>query len=509
MASFIPRVGDKGVGRPGLQRFSTEPEQVLGQDMGLVELEVTMLGGPGYSPHKGEKATVSIHWILFSPNQADRDKPAEDGMDVFVHGVPANSEQWGQVVNMTSKYTGWAVAIDLPGMGKSSDPPRWDYTWYNDAAVIREFLLFLKESPTFPGSPDKFDVNGEDWGGGVALTFFALYPEMCVLGTVQNPISLDGYPVAEIETIGRLMFLIVAVEGGDREALVQLLGKWMEFPETLVQILKTMVVNERAWNAFSLRKIRGPYELTNYHEGGSTIELLKEGRKDNGYGPAWKPDPNLVTLDAEGYDPELAQKFKNWKALIKRASWLDPKQLMDLDYSRIDFPVNVVWGQNDNMMPASQAVWYKTILTNPKAFVIITRIPNAGHFSHIDQPGPVADSHLNFITTFHPKKTDALIRPYAGELSVVTVEFLEYFYCPSDPLDINLPLHTRNGHSSILTSESSTTTTIIAVGSEKKSNGSEKKYTAPFPSSKVVGGGRNQQKKKNLESIVKEINDSK
>ena len=523
MASFVPRVGDEGVGKPGLWRFSTEPTGVHGRDMGTVSLVVTMLGGPGYTPHEGDEVSVDIHWMLFPPNDLDRNKDAEDGTLIFTHGVPTSSEQWAPVANMTSKYTGWSVAIDTPGMGRSSDPPHWDYTFKNDAALIKEFSSFLQRSEHFPGEPTKFHVYGDDWGGGAAVTFFTLYPEMCNLGTAQNPISFDGWPVGEIETIGRLMVLIVAIDEGDRDAEAQLLGEWMSFPETFVQILKTMVVNERAWNAFSLRKIRGPYELTHYRGGGSTIESLMKGKKlGTGYGPAWKPDPGLVTEGSPDYDPELAQKFKNWKALIKRASWLDPRQLTELDYSRINFPINIVWGQKDNMMPASQAWWFKLIVTNGQ--VLVTRIPDAGHFANLDQPGLVADALLNFITAFDPRRMGALIRPYAGELSVITAEFLEYYYSPSNPLAINDPLHTRGlappptfepPTPTSFTSGVTRTMIIAALGSDDRrsgrDSGTKKKHAVPLPraTSRTVAAEKKREKEETVDDLVAKINGSR
>ena len=47
-------------------------------------------------------------------------------------------------------------------------------------------------------------VAGDDWGGGIALTFAALYPKRTDLLITIDPVAYHQWPVAEIEAIGRL-----------------------------------------------------------------------------------------------------------------------------------------------------------------------------------------------------------------------------------------------------------------------------------------------------------------
>lgn len=46
-------------------------------------------------------------------------------------------------------------------------------------------------------------ICGDDWGGGIALTFAALYPERTELLISIDPVCYDVWPVPELEAVGR------------------------------------------------------------------------------------------------------------------------------------------------------------------------------------------------------------------------------------------------------------------------------------------------------------------
>lgn len=75
----------------------------------------------------------------------------------------------------------------------------WDYTFENDAHMMAELMD--------QWGYDKMVICGDDWGGGIALMFAALYPERTELLIAMDPVCLDIWPVPEIEAVGRAHFI--------------------------------------------------------------------------------------------------------------------------------------------------------------------------------------------------------------------------------------------------------------------------------------------------------------
>ena len=70
-----------------------------------------------------------------------------------------------------------------------------------------------------------------------------------------DPIAFDGYPVAEIQAIGRTA----------RLSEDQFRAGMAAFDQTLVQIVKTMTYDMNKWNQYTLRAIKETYVDTDYH----------------------------------------------------------------------------------------------------------------------------------------------------------------------------------------------------------------------------------------------------
>ena len=77
-----------------------------------------------------------------------------DGLPtVFVHGNPTHSEQWVPFLDLT---VGPAIALDLPGWGRSERPPGFDYTMQGLARFLDRFLETLQITD--------YRLTVHDWG---------------------------------------------------------------------------------------------------------------------------------------------------------------------------------------------------------------------------------------------------------------------------------------------------------------------------------------------------------
>jgi pimeloyl-ACP methyl ester carboxylesterase len=106
-----------------------------------------------------------------------------DGLPtVFVHGNPTHSEQWVPFLDLT---VGPAIALDLPGWGRSERPPGFDYTMQGLARFLDRFLETLQITD--------YRLTVHDWGG-VALITAQRHPERVAGLVVINSVPLlPGY----------------------------------------------------------------------------------------------------------------------------------------------------------------------------------------------------------------------------------------------------------------------------------------------------------------------------
>lgn len=299
---------------------------------------------------------------------------------LFLHGVPANRSSYLHIQKRLSPFCR-TVAIDMLGMGESSKPlmygkgqdmedlgfpegtKPWD--WITDVDIIDQAMQKL-----YPG--EKFIFFADDWGAGQCMHYAAKYNDkrllaMCLL----DPIAFDGYPVSEIQAIGRAS----AIE--DDNMFMMAMGA---IDQTMVQIFKTMVHNpDKVYNQYTLRDIKKTYIDTDYE---------RSARK---YGE----DATSMTLRL---------KWKAIRVLADRAAILSPALLLPyhptknpkgVKFSNITVPVLVEWGQFDNMMPPAQLYRFQHALH--KSRVEIHMVPDAGHFAGIDNPDDVSATLLNFL----------------------------------------------------------------------------------------------------------------
>ena len=172
---------------------------------------------------------------------------------LFLHGVPTNRRQWEDIQTHVSRFAE-TIAIDMLGMGESTKPrmygkkhdaalnDRW--LWKHDLDYIDKLM-----EHEYPGR--KFIFVADDWGSGIASHYAAKYNSNRLNAFVQlDPIAFDGYPVNEIQAIGRASLIPNTPEGDAMFA-----GAMGAFDQTLVQIYKTMVYDSSVYNQYKLRNV--------------------------------------------------------------------------------------------------------------------------------------------------------------------------------------------------------------------------------------------------------------
>ena len=318
---------------------------------------------------------------------------------IFIHGVPTNRRQWYDVQKRVAHFTR-TLSFDLLGMGDSDKPRMYGYQqsvnfsvgnwphyhanpdqppvsaweWRFDSIYISQLVKKM-----FPN--EKVTVVADDWGGGVASWFVAQFPELCNGLIKLNSIDFDGYPVSEIQAIGRAAMI---------ENEEDFMKGMFAFDQTLVQIYKTMVRDPAVYNQYKLRDIKFPYVDTDYERPGATSLTLKI-------------------------------KFQNIRVLSDRAAILAPDLLLPFDpkHNPKGLPVNnitcpVVYinsGPNgdvgvpitgDSMMPSNQ-VWLP-FYAYPKArWYSFHYVEHANHFVGTDRPRLVAEYVISAITNMAGK----------------------------------------------------------------------------------------------------------
>lgn len=312
---------------------------------------------------------------------------------LFLHGVPTNHRQWEDIQKEVSRFCE-TISIDMLGMGQSTQPrmygrrddPRENDLWYwrNDVDYIEKLM-----QDEYPGR--RFIFVADDWGSGIASHYAAKHNDRLDALVHLDPIAFDGYPVNEIQAIGRASMLPNTPEGDAAFA-----GAFGAFDQTLVQIFKTMVYSPAVFNQYSLRRLTFPYVDVDYERNGNRDGVSDVARSTT-----------------------LRLKIHNIRVLADRAAILSPALLLPYDarrnpegvqYENITVPTLVMWGEYDNMMPPAQTQRFANVLGTDD--VQITYVPRAGHFAGVDQPGFVADTIVSFVRRVKGRK--ALADIYLG-----------------------------------------------------------------------------------------------
>lgn len=297
---------------------------------------------------------------------------------LFLHGVPTNRSQWEEVQGQVSRFCE-TISIDMLGMGESSKPRLYGrknnqeandlWHWPHDTDYIEKLM-----QQEYPGR--KFIFVADDWGSGIASHYAAKYNDRLNAFIQMDPIAFDGYPVNEIQAIGRASAIPNTPEGDAQYAML-----FAAFDQTLVQILKTMVHDPSKYNQYNMRYLVFPYVDVDYER--------------NGAGDGINDVAKSTTMRL---------KLHNMRVLSDRAAILSPALLLPyhpqynpngVRYQDVTVPTLIMWGEYDNMMPNAQTQRFANVLGTDD--VQITYIPRSGHFPATDNPNGVADTLINFV----------------------------------------------------------------------------------------------------------------
>lgn len=301
---------------------------------------------------------------------------------LFLHGVPTNRSQWEPVQKHVGRFCE-TISIDMLGMGESTKPrlygrkdsPDLDpgdnehWYWKSDVDYIEKLM-----QQEYPGR--QFFFVADDWGSGILSHYAARHSDRLLGIAHLDPITFDGYPVNEIQAIGRASLIPNTPEGD--QLFAQLFAA---FDQTLVQIYKTMVYDPTVYNQYNLRWITFPYVDVDY----------ERNRAGDGVSDVAK-------------STTLRLKPHAMRVLSERAAILSPALLLPHDpkknpegvrYQDTTVPALIMWGESDNMMPPAQTERFAYVLG--MSDVEIQYVPRAGHFAATDNPRFVANTIVNFI----------------------------------------------------------------------------------------------------------------
>ena len=300
---------------------------------------------------------------------------------LFLHGVPTNKSQYYPIMTLLRSFCR-CVCIDMLGMGqsqvnranilklnsKSKNAKGWQYDtwlWKHDSDYIHNFMKVCY-------GDERFIFVADDWGGGSLFHYASKYPNTLLNQIYIDPVALDGYPVNEIQAIGRTSNL-------DDKTYKMAMGA---FDQTAIQIYKTMVHKpDDVWNQYTYRWVLDPYVDVNYSQGYTSTMNIK-----------WNNLRNLSDRSFVLGGPQLLPYHPS-------------KNKLGVKFNKMTADCLILWGNKDNMMPEGQRHrlrYIMTLATKGKVKVETRQVPDAGHFSGLDNPDYIASNILDYLMSKHP-----------------------------------------------------------------------------------------------------------
>jgi pimeloyl-ACP methyl ester carboxylesterase len=379
-----------------------------------VRIAVTEMVRDPNKPSGTPQLVTKVENILDSPHRND----IEAGpVWIMIHGVPMNRTKKYEVMLQMSKFCR-CYAIDLLGMGESDMPVGFDqhWSWSLHAEYIKEFV-----NEMFPDQ--KVFLQGDDWGAGPVLWAASDpgFTQQKLHATVLvNPIWSSGYFIPEVKVFGTLNVLNKANWESNRQTAdnPQLSPEFRAQAE-LFPLFFTTVTKGMSAQGFTGSPTGGITDQwvarsadSTYFDADYERNIMHEG-VGIGKTPSTHPDSTLFmnSLSMRIHHQELL-------VLAEQASFLRPVALQPfhstknpagVKYSQIGGRVKVIWGRQDNMMPANQAQVMQKALG--RAYVDVTYV-DAGHFVESDKPVDVAEIQLNY--TIALLGDEVLAQPFLG-----------------------------------------------------------------------------------------------
>jgi pimeloyl-ACP methyl ester carboxylesterase len=279
---------------------------------------------------------------------------------LLIHGVGDKSASWEPVhAKLAQRFT--VVAPDLLGHGES-DKPRADYSLPAFANGMRDLLAVL--------GVDRVTVVGHSFGGGVAMQFAYQYPQL-----VERVVLVSAGGVAEDVSVALRMAAMPM--GSEALAMVRVPGA-----------LPAMRLIGRA-----VQTLLGSTKFG--RDAVDTVRLL------------------------EGFqDPRALSAFaRTLRSVVDgRGQYVT---MLDRSYLAENIPVQVIWGEEDPVIPVSHA--RKAHAAMPGSHLEI--FEKSGHVPHHDHPDRFVEVVERFVDSTPPAVYDhelmhSLLRTGAREDAV-------------------------------------------------------------------------------------------
>ncbi len=253
---------------------------------------------------------------------------------LLIHGIGDNSTAWEPVhARLARRFT--VIAPDLLGHGQS-DKPRADYSVAAYANGMRDLLSVL--------DIDRVTVVGHSLGGGVAMQFAYQFPQL-----VERLILVGAGGVTK-DVNSALRFASLPV-GGEALALLRL-PLVLPTLQTFGRLLGTVI--------------------------GST-----------GVG---RDIPNMLRILADLPEPTASAAFT--RTLRAVVDWRGQVvTMLDRCYLTESVPVQLIWGEQDAVIPVSHAHMAHAAMPGSRLAVF----PRSGHFPFHDDPDRFVDLVEEFV----------------------------------------------------------------------------------------------------------------
>lgn len=267
---------------------------------------------------------------------------------LLIHGVGDNSTTWEAVhAKLAQRFT--VIAPDLLGHGES-DKPRADYSLAAFANGMRDLLAVL--------GIERVTVVGHSLGGGIAMQFAYQYPHL-----VERIVLVSTGGVTQDVSVG--LRLAAMPLGSEVLAMLRVPGA-----------LPALQLVGRA--------------------AGKVLGSTKFGRD--------LPDGlNLLTRLRE---PAALSAFsRTLRAVVDGHGQL--VTMLDRSYLMQSMPVQVIWGEDDLIIPVSHARIAHAAIPGSRLEIF----ENSGHMPHHDHPDRFVETVERFIDSTQPADYDSDLLP--------------------------------------------------------------------------------------------------
>jgi pimeloyl-ACP methyl ester carboxylesterase len=272
---------------------------------------------------------------------------------VLLHGITCSSETWEEIIPALAKHF-TVIAPDLLGHGRSAKPVT-EYSPGAYAALVRDLLVGLEHT--------RVTLVGHSLGGGIAMQFSYLFPEMIERLVLVSSGGLGR----ELHGLLRL----AAVPGAD------VVLKWL----TSSRLLR---VANGGLRLLGRTGLRAGTDFREMWRGFGTFV-------DSGTRQAFFHTMRTV-VDPGGQRATASNRL----------------------YLAAHMPTLIVWGERDSIIPVAHAETAHAGIEGSRLEVFA----EAGHFPHIDSPFRFVSVLMDFVRSTKPADVDAVT--VAAELREAT-----------------------------------------------------------------------------------------